>query len=317
MRAAHWGSSCATAFTQVRSVRFVIAVIVLSIVGPSLAPAQDIDINDPCWPEVNALRHIKEYTSGILTPEQAKANLASCRRRQDAAQQAAKAREAANAVEEAKRAQREADLARVRQAQEEAREKERRAQEDAHSAQVAASIAQAELEATHRRQRIDGLRQDKREMRAGLSAFICTAKRYRAAAVAEIREQQKYARLGGGVIDMGAMKSLQDQMRTSDAAISAARVALGRLNVRPMNCRGTGEPLAECFNEDGDAVCDSDLANAVSILVSEAGFSSNAPTVNSSVPSVGEDRILVNTKRAIDDSLKKPSRDQSPDNEKH
>jgi hypothetical protein len=72
--------------------------------------------------------------------------------------------------------------------------------------------------------------------RTAWSTLLCVLADYRAAAKREIEAEKKYARAGGGIVDMEKIYIWQQTMRAAEDRSAKARAALGELRVKPQAC---------------------------------------------------------------------------------
>ena len=104
---------------------------------------------------------------------------------------------------------------------------------------------------------VTSLRRDKRVVAAAWSADLCAARQTRVIALREIRTQQHYAKIGGGVVDARQLHELQQMMRNADERIASARTASREQHFTFRPCADTlVAELMKCLNQDGDATCD-------------------------------------------------------------
>ena len=82
-----------------------------------------------------------------------------------------------------------------------------------------------------------------------LSLMLCHNAKVRAAAKSEILTEWRYAREGGGVVDMSALHDLQDELADVDASNRWVKSQLKRVKARPMSCSTELiRRLAACVN---------------------------------------------------------------------
>jgi len=140
--------------------------------------------------------------------------------------------------------------ARARDAAETAEQERRRADEAERKERADAAF--------HERQaKIASLAADKRILSAAWSADFCVAKQARVAALQEIRTQQRYAREGGGVVDMAQLHALQEKMRQEDDRMADARGMAKELKIKMRSCSDPAvAELMNCLDDDGNATCE-------------------------------------------------------------
>lgn len=159
------------------------------------------------------------------------------RRQQPSAETRTAQEEQARAADEQRRGTAQAETEtwvekkRIEREEREAREAEatQKALEE-HNRQVAAR-EEAEAALEHAKEEIAA---NPKATRLARSALLCFWTRVRHAAKAEIATQQRYAREGGGIIDMRAIFTQQEIMRGADDGLKRARKDLGRGG--PMSC---------------------------------------------------------------------------------
>lgn len=108
------------------------------------------------------------------------------------------------------------------------------------AARAAEAAAEAEKERVEREKleaAIEKAQEDPDIGRLVWSAVICSWEADRRNAKDEIRQEQKYAAEGGGIVDMRLLHEGQQKMRRADERIERAKAAMADRKLKPMGCQ--------------------------------------------------------------------------------
>lgn len=159
-------------------------------------------------------------------------------------------------------AQKQEEAANQAAAREEAkRQREEEARHEAEARESAQRRREAEEAQQHEREQLQaGRRADPKWMQPVVSASLCAYSAIRANAKKMIATENRYAREGGGVVNMQYIYVLQNKMREMDEATRVKTTLAKKLKVTPMPCTvPLVKSLTRCVPEASDRSdnCDS------------------------------------------------------------
>lgn len=101
-------------------------------------------------------------------------------------------------------------------------------------------------------------------LQTSLSACLCHDAEVRAATLAEIRKEQKYARIGGGIVDKSKLYELQGKLREVDDSDADTRSALKKIGKKVLGCsdRDVGR-FSRCMRDQHGDECTPEVDEVV------------------------------------------------------
>jgi hypothetical protein len=187
------------------------------------------------------------------------------RRRLDAARAERLARERADAEREARAAE-EWEAGRPAR---EAAEAQRVLEEQQARAARWTEAEEREREERRLEAEMEARLKDPRLVRPAVSGAMCASRERRAAAVREIRAEQRYAAELGGIVDQAKLYRLQLAVRDVDERVAALRSLLAARRMTALPCTdGRTQIVSACIaGEAGTTACDGDAAPFRAVLV--------------------------------------------------
>lgn len=144
---------------------------------------------------------------------------------------------------------------------------ERRKRDDEAIASARASMAERSRQEAEAAQRINAAQLNPKIMQPALSAALCFDASVRIRALSEIRKQQRYAKIGGGIIDRQAIYELQRTVREADEDASKSRAALKELKVPALTCKRQDVlRFYACFEDKGADGCTDQTSEIVGAI---------------------------------------------------